>query len=80
MDALNGMGLRVVLDVVYNHTFAAGPASRHSVLDKVVPGYYHRRNAEGVIEVRARLALRGGARRGLRALGRSGAMHRSIGL
>lgn len=31
-------GLRVVLDVVYNHTFAAGPTSPHSVLDKVVPG------------------------------------------
>ena len=50
VDALNGMGLRVVVDVVYNHTFAAGPASRHSVLDKLVPGYYHRRDATGAIE------------------------------
>jgi pullulanase/glycogen debranching enzyme len=32
----------VVADVVYNHTFASGPHNTHSVLDKVVPGYYHR--------------------------------------
>lgn len=41
-QALHSIGLRVVLDVVYNHTFASGPTSQHSVLDKVVPGYYHR--------------------------------------
>lgn len=41
------MGLSVVLDVVYNHTFASGPTSRYSVLDKVVPGYYHRRSEGG---------------------------------
>lgn len=29
------MGLRVVLDVVYNHLHASGPYSSHSVLDKV---------------------------------------------
>jgi hypothetical protein len=40
--ALHEQGWRVVLDVVYNHTFAAGPQDRYSVLDKVVPGYYHR--------------------------------------
>ncbi len=39
--ALHQAGLNVVVDVVYNHTFAAG-LSRFSVLDKVVPGYYHR--------------------------------------
>lgn len=39
---LHALGLKVVLDVVYNHTYAAGPHSRHSVLDKIVPGYYHR--------------------------------------
>ena len=39
--AINDMGLRVVNDVVYNHTFAAGQDDK-SVLDKVVPGYYHR--------------------------------------
>ena len=40
------MGLRVVVDVVYNHTFASG-LNQHSVLDKVVPGYYHRRMEDG---------------------------------
>jgi pullulanase len=41
--ALHEMGLRVVLDVVYNHTNSSG-LWEHSVLDKVVPGYYHRRD------------------------------------
>ncbi len=45
--ALHALGLRVVLDVVYNHTFASGPHSRCSVLDKLVPGYYHRRAEDG---------------------------------
>ncbi|MEQ1976504.1 pullulanase-type alpha-1,6-glucosidase [Xenorhabdus sp. SGI240] len=36
------LGMNVIMDVVYNHTDAAGPASRTSVLDKIVPGYYHR--------------------------------------
>jgi len=40
-QALHGMGLRVALDVVYNHTNASGVFTK-SVLDKVVPGYYHR--------------------------------------
>jgi pullulanase/glycogen debranching enzyme len=39
--ALNRAGLRVIVDVVYNHTFAAG-VDRYSVLDQIVPGYYHR--------------------------------------
>lgn len=47
--ALNSIGLHVVMDVVYNHTSAAGQDVR-SVLDRVVPGYYHRLNAEGRIE------------------------------
>jgi pullulanase-type alpha-1,6-glucosidase len=47
--ALNGLGLRVVMDVVYNHTTASGQDPR-SVLDRVVPGYYHRLNAEGAVE------------------------------
>ncbi len=41
IQALHGMGLRTVLDVVYNHTNASG-LNEKSVLDKVVPGYYHR--------------------------------------
>ncbi|MDL2344834.1 pullulanase-type alpha-1,6-glucosidase [Deinococcus sp. MIMF12] len=47
--ALNGAGLRVVQDVVYNHTNAAGQADR-SVLDRIVPGYYHRLNLDGAVE------------------------------
>ncbi|XP_042406884.1 pullulanase 1, chloroplastic [Zingiber officinale] len=50
VQALNRMGLRVVLDVVYNHLAASGPFDDNSVLDKVVPGYYLRRNTEGGIE------------------------------
>lgn len=47
--AINQMGLRVVQDVVFNHTNASGQAPR-SVLDKVVPTYYHRLNNRGVVE------------------------------
>lgn len=39
--ALHDLGLRVVLDVVYNHTASSGLFD-NSVLDKTVPGYYHR--------------------------------------
>ena len=46
--ALNDAGLRVVMDVVYNHTMADGLA-RFSVLDRVVPGYYHRLLADGAV-------------------------------
>ena len=49
VKALNESGLRVVMDVVYNHTNASGQAAK-SVLDRVVPGYYHRLNAEGAVE------------------------------
>jgi len=49
VQALNQMGLRVVMDVVYNHTNAAGQAEK-SVLDRIVPGYYHRLNDQGQVE------------------------------
>ena len=49
VGALHGMGLQVVLDEVFNHTAASGQAER-SVLDRVVPGYYHRLNAAGAVE------------------------------
>ena len=39
--ALNNMDLKVAMDVVYNHTNAAGTAPK-SVLDKIVPDYYQR--------------------------------------
>lgn len=35
-QALNCTGLRVVLDVVYNHLHASGPYDANSVLDKVM--------------------------------------------
>ena len=46
---LHKAGLRVGTDVVYNHTFIAGQEEK-SILDRVVPGYYHRLNAVGGIE------------------------------
>ncbi|MCJ7700492.1 MAG: pullulanase-type alpha-1,6-glucosidase [Anaerolineales bacterium] len=49
VQALNQSGLRVVLDVVYNHTHASGQSEK-SVLDRVVPGYYHRLDADGQVE------------------------------
>ncbi len=49
VQALNQNGLRVVADVVYNHTNASGQSER-SVLDRIVPGYYHRLNASGRVE------------------------------
>ncbi|MFL6119542.1 pullulanase-type alpha-1,6-glucosidase [Actinophytocola sp.] len=49
VGALNGTGLRVVLDVVYNHTPAAGQ-DPNSVLDRIVPGYYQRLSATGAVE------------------------------
>ena len=49
VKGLSDAGLRVVMDVVYNHTTASGQDVR-SVLDRVVPGYYYRLNLEGQIE------------------------------
>lgn len=46
---LHAMGLQVVLDVVFNHTAFDGQHER-SLLDRVVPGYYHRLDAEGRME------------------------------
>ncbi|MFG2050296.1 pullulanase-type alpha-1,6-glucosidase [Micromonospora sp. NPDC048935] len=45
---VNDAGLRVVMDVVYNHTAAAGTDPK-SVLDQVVPGYYHRLLEDGTV-------------------------------
>ncbi|MBR7779164.1 alpha-1,6-glucosidase domain-containing protein [Undibacterium rugosum] len=47
--ALHQAGLRVGMDVVYNHTAYTGQHAR-SVLDRIVPGYYHRLNSSGKIE------------------------------
>lgn len=46
---LHRAGLRVGMDVVYNHTAASGQAAR-SVLDRIVPGYYQRYDAAGQVE------------------------------
>lgn len=50
VQALANDGLATVMDVVYNHTNASGLTDK-SVLDKIVPGYYHRRNpSTGAVE------------------------------
>ncbi|HRF46082.1 MAG TPA: pullulanase-type alpha-1,6-glucosidase [Anaerolineales bacterium] len=49
VKGLNQAGLRVIMDVVYNHTTASGQDAK-SVLDRIVPGYYHRLNADGQVE------------------------------
>ncbi|RQO62044.1 DUF3372 domain-containing protein [Paucibacter sp. KBW04] len=49
VQALHQAGLRVGMDVVYNHTSAAGQDAR-SVLDRIVPGYYQRLDAKGAVE------------------------------
>jgi len=50
VQGLSRAGLRLVMDVVYNHTNAAGLGPK-SVLDKVVPWYYHRLNVtSGYVE------------------------------
>ncbi|WP_148863119.1 pullulanase-type alpha-1,6-glucosidase [Marinobacter fonticola] len=50
VQSLTDMGFNVVMDVVYNHTNSSGLADK-SVLDKLVPGYYHRQNPQtGAVE------------------------------
>lgn len=41
LQALNRVGLRIVLDVVYNHLHGSGPFDVNSVLDKVVDMFIH---------------------------------------
>ena len=49
VQALHRAGLRVGMDMVYNHTSASGQ-KQHAVLDRAVPGYYQRLNALGAVE------------------------------
>ncbi|HEX7805352.1 MAG TPA: pullulanase-type alpha-1,6-glucosidase [Cellulomonas sp.] len=49
VGALHSDGLQVVLDQVFNHTAASGQDPK-SILDRVVPGYYHRLNSVGAVE------------------------------
>ncbi|MBA0050115.1 pullulanase-type alpha-1,6-glucosidase [Streptomyces sp. AJS327] len=48
VGGLADSGLRTVMDVVYNHTVASGQDPR-SVLDRIVPGYYHRLLEDGSV-------------------------------
>ena len=45
---LHNAGLRVIQDVVFNHTSGFGEAS-NSILDEVVPNYYNRLDTDGVL-------------------------------
>jgi pullulanase-type alpha-1,6-glucosidase len=49
VGALHDMGLGVVLDQVFNHTAASGQDAK-SVLDRLVPGYYHRLDGTGQVQ------------------------------
>jgi pullulanase len=49
VKGLHDAGLRVIQDVVFNHTGISGGA-RNSNLDELVPGYYHRLDANGRLE------------------------------
>ena len=50
VGALHRDGLRVIQDVVFNHTFASGEDPQAN-LDELVPNYYHRLDANGVLEM-----------------------------
>ena len=43
VQALHRAGIRVVMDVVYNHTYRGVDSHFH----QIVPGYYHRQDAQG---------------------------------
>ncbi|HMP73651.1 MAG TPA: type I pullulanase [Kiritimatiellia bacterium] len=43
VQGLHKAGIRVVMDVVYNHTYQAGD----SCFNRMVPGYYYRMNKDG---------------------------------
>jgi len=43
IQAMHKKGLRVVMDVVYNHTML----TEHSYFNQLVPGYYYRQRTDG---------------------------------
>jgi pullulanase len=49
IQSLHQAGLRVVMDVVYNHTTSSGQSAL-SILDEIVPGYYYRLDSNGLVE------------------------------
>lgn len=48
VQAINNAGLRVIQDVVFNHTTESEQSPR-SILDRIVPGYYHRLDDTGAV-------------------------------
>ncbi len=46
---LHNAGLRIVQDVVFNHTYALGE-NQYSILDEIVPDYYYRLNNNGEVD------------------------------
>jgi pullulanase, type I len=44
VQSLHSEGIGVILDVVYNHTYNLN----HSAFERTVPGYFYRKNANGV--------------------------------
>lgn len=49
VQAINTLGLRVVQDVVFNHTYE-NALHVHSVFDKIVPLYYYRLDENGLVQ------------------------------
>jgi len=49
VQGIHQVGLRVIQDVVFNHTTSSGQ-SPNSVLDEIVPTYYYRLDADGNVE------------------------------
>jgi len=49
VQGIHRAGLRVIQDVVFNHTTSSGQAA-NSVLDEIVPAYYYRLDADGNVE------------------------------
>lgn len=46
IQSLNEIGLKVIIDVVFNHTYSSGN-DQFSVLNKIVPLYFYRLNENG---------------------------------
>jgi pullulanase len=49
VEGLHIAGLRIIQDVVFNHTYTSGENSTAN-FDELVPNYYHRLDANGVLE------------------------------
>src|SRR5690606_17283863 len=47
IDALHQRGIRVVMDMVYNHTMEDRFAGRIYSFEGLLPGYYYRRKPDG---------------------------------